>query len=162
MTGVYRIGKLRTDEMNWYSRFLLAKGFLILYGIFATIGFLREGEDKLSTFLILTVVFGIVIALTFIVGLFTNNPLDNTVIEITEDGLIRRGENLLTVRFKFNEIDKIIDKGNGTILLKKGLGSRIGLYFNKFALINEFGILFIPTNIDQYEKIVSYIKQKSR
>ncbi len=160
MIGVYRIVEGRVNEMKGAGRFMVVKMFLAIYGLFIVATLLRKDEDKLALFVLLTATFAVIIITFLIISFFTKSPIYNTVIEITEQGLVRSGQELLTVRIKFDEIDKMIAKDNGTILLKKGLNSRVGLYFNKQSYINEFDILFIPLAIDNYDNILRHIKHK--
>lgn len=160
MIGVYTIDESRINEMKSAGRFMVVKMFLTIYALFIIAILLSKDEDKLTSAVISTVVIAVLFLIFIIITFFVKSPVYNTVIEVTDQGLVRTGHELLTVRLKFNEIDKMIPKGNGTILIRKGLNSRFSLYFSKQAYINEYDILFIPLAMDNYEKLLRYIEQK--
>ena len=160
MIGVYTIDKSRINEMKSAGRFMVVKMFLTIYALFIIAVLLSKDEDKLTSAVILTVTIAVSFLIFMIATFFVKSSIYNTVIEVTDQGLVRTGQELLTVRLKFNEIDKMIPKGNGTILIRKGLNSRLALYFSKQAYINEFDVLFIPLAIENYENLLRYIEQK--
>ncbi len=134
---------------------------MIMYAVFIAAIFLRnDGIDKMSSFFIVSCVFAGIILVFMMATLFINSPVYNTVIEITGQGLVRTGQQWVTVRLRFDEVGKIIVKMNGTILLKKGIRSRIALYLNRYAYVDEGDILFVPLAIDNYENIVRHVRQK--
>lgn len=108
--------------------------------------------------------------LTFVIcggiGLFIRSqveyPLDNTIIIITNNEIIRKGENLLTIRMKFDEIDKVKYKSTGIVLMNNNISSKMNYHLSNFALTSEFGILFIPSNIENFDKVKSHILEKIR
>lgn len=146
--------------MKYGSRIEFVKGYIFVYLFFIFCGLFRNDPDKLSTFMYLTGFFGLIIIVSLILTLFVKSEVYNTVIEITEDQLVRTGDNLLTVKMKFTEIDKIITKKNGTILLKTGIIPTIQLYSTRGAYLNEPDILFIPLAIENYHDIIKHINQK--
>lgn len=115
-----------------------------------------------TNYTILFITFGIMILCSllgvFIASLY-NYPSNNTIIEINEEGITRSGDELLTVRIKFNQIEKIINKNSGLIIIKKGVSS-LNYQLNKNALISEFGIIYIPSIMIGYDELTDYINKK--
>jgi hypothetical protein len=96
----------------------------------------------------------------FVISLFIDQPSNRTIIEITDDQIIRSGKFLLTVRMKFKDIREIKSRPCGLIIIKQGIRPTLNYYFSREALFSEFGIIFIPSNIDNYVQIKEFIEQK--
>jgi len=161
MIGVYKIREDKISDMKNATSYMLIKGFAVALVIITVLMLIRNEE---GTALVLGVFLG-AMTLILLVGLliryFSYDPIHNSEIEITEYGLIRTGTDLLTIRLKYEDIGKVIPKDNGTVLLKKGIASNLQYYLNnKRPYIAEFDVLFIPLAIEDYDRILAYIKQR--
>ena len=144
MIGIYEIDKSRIDEVKRYKVKKLLLLMFCVYLLFLSIVLIGNEPDKLQLIGIISVSIWIPSLIALAISVNLKIPTNNTRIELLEDQIIRSGDNLLTVRMKYDEIGKIMEKPNGTIILKKGLMPKVNLHTNRFALISEFGILFIP------------------
>jgi hypothetical protein len=162
MIGTYKIPADRIGEMKGAFRFSFIKFIIITDFIFILILIIRGEPDMLSSMLMVTGVFACVLLLFLIVNAFQHRPLYNTVIQLTENEIIRSGEGLLSVHLRYHEIGRIITKDIGTLLVKKGIAANINLYTSKYAYSSESGIILIPLSIENYLKIVMHVKEKAK
>ena len=159
MKKEYSVERSRRHEFNLHNVKRASKLifiFVTLYMSFAAL----TGSMSWTVFLYSTLIISVAVGLGLIIGYMSDSPLNNTLITITEDQIIRSGEGLLTVRLNFNEIKRIKTTSNGTTLFKEGWGSTFNYHTNRYALISEFGIIFVPFNIQDYDDIITVLNDR--
>jgi len=107
-----------------------------------------------------------IIILMLIRILFMKNPIENTIIRLTDKTIIREGQGLSTVELELNNIE-FFPLPNGIIVHKYGEFSKFIYYvsetFSKRS--NNYGgrdattKIFIPKEIENFEKIIDYLYQ---
>ena len=161
MIGTYKIPSDKINEMKGAFRFSFIKFIIIAYVIFVSIIIVQREPDVLSSLLIVTGLFSGILLLFLIINAFQHRPLYNTIIQLTENDIIRSGEDLLTVRLRYDEIGTVYTKDIGTVLVKKGIFARLGLYTTKHRPYSDTsGVILIPLSIENYQKIVRFVKER--
>lgn len=160
MTGTYLLtieaqDKLKS-EFNWGA----IKVLFSVYAIFIVLMLFREPDLWVMGVFTLTILF--IAAIVWFIRLLMPFALSNTIIIIAEDEIIRKGEGLLTVRIKYSAIRDIKEKPYGLIVIDDSFLSTVNYYFSKYRLTSEMGILFIPAEIEQYDKIKSFLASKQK
>jgi hypothetical protein len=147
--------------MNLGSTYMILIGFLSILIIFIAIIFAQNEPDMIYTMMGVTGALAVAVTIGLVIRYNSYDPILNTELEITEQGLIRRGTDLLTIRFKFQEIGKISSRLNGTVLFRKGLTSIVQqVILDKRSFLNNFDVMFIPFAIDDYDKVIAHIRNK--
>lgn len=163
MIGTYTIPQDKLNEMKGAFRFNFIKFIIIIYIVFVAVIFAQNEPDMLSSLLLVTGFFGGILCFFLIVNAFRHRPLYNTIIQLTENEIIRRGEDLRTVRLRYDEIGYIYGKDIGTVLVKKGILPTLDLWTTKRRpYSNTSGVILIPLSIESYQKIVSYVKERAK
>ncbi|HCW07591.1 MAG TPA: hypothetical protein DGG95_09545 [Cytophagales bacterium] len=166
MIGTYKIHADNINEMKGAYRFSFIKFVIIAYAIFASIIIGKHEPDMFSHLFIVTSVFVGMLLLFLIINAFQHRPIYNTIIQITENEIIRSGENLLTVRLRYDEIGTIQTNVIGTVLVKKGILAHLDLNMprGQFSTYRPYSdssnVILIPISIENYQKIVNYVRDR--
>jgi hypothetical protein len=162
MTGTYQIPPESLNEMKGAYRFTIILRLGIIYFVFLLAVIVRGQDDFMDTLWVLGGSFIGFVLLAILINAFYHRPLYNTVIQLTEKGITRSGEGLLSVQLSFDEIGSIRTQITGTVLLKKGIQSKIKLYTNRYPYSSEPGIIFIPLSLEKYRQVIQYVREKSK
>jgi Na+/melibiose symporter-like transporter len=160
MTGTYKIDENRVSMMKGAERFSWIRAMLIIFFIFLVAALFGKDQD-VFTYVILIGIFLVIVLLFVVMSFLKDAPWYNTEIVVTEHGITRRGEGLLTVELKFDDISHATNWRIGVLFFKKGIGSRINYYTSRYVATNSSGILFVPLAIERYDDLVAHIKLKS-
>src|SRR6266705_1341081 len=145
MIGTYKIPSDKINEMKGAFRFSFIKFSIMAYFIFVLIIMVQSEPDMLSSLFIVTGVFAGILLTFLIINAFQHRPLYNTIIQLTEDDIVRSGEDLRTVRLRYDEIGTISTKDIGTVLVKKGILTSLDLYTNQHRPYSDTsGVILIP------------------
>ncbi len=161
MKGVFKIDETRINEIRRFQAVRLIKGLSAVYLVFLVVFFLsKDPENGSQMLLFISIIIGSAGAFGLWLTRVVKYSSANTIIEIDDKKITRKGKGLLTTQIHFNEIGKIMKRPNGLILIRKGIGVRINYYLNKYALTSEDGIIFIPSILDHYQDLVVFFERK--
>jgi hypothetical protein len=160
MKGIYKIDQSRVSTMKGAELFAAMRVILISFLVVLVIVLLGKDQDVVS-YSILIGIFLFITVLSVVVNLLRDGPWYYTEIEVTEQSVIRRGDGLLTVELRFDEISHLKKWKAGMLFFKKGIGSTINYYTSQYVLSKAAGILFVPIAIERYDDLVAHIKRKS-
>lgn len=163
MIGTYKIPSDKINEMKGAFRFSFIIFIIVVYIVFVAIIFAQNEPYMVSSLLIVTGVFAGIFLLFLIINALQHRPLYNIIIQLTENEIIRSGEGLRTVQLRYDEIGTISTKIIGTVLVKKGILTHLDLYTSKHRPYSDTaGVILIPLSIENYQKIVSYVKERMK
>jgi hypothetical protein len=162
MIGTYNIDQKKVDK---FYKLGLRSTFItvgIVWLFFMLLILLNPNSEER---LILT--FVITVACLLVIGIWMaksgNTPnFETTQIIIENDRIIRKGKGLITVRIRFQEIGRIFSHRNAIVIVRKGVLPLISYYIDRFKFISNMDILYIPSMIESFESIKSYIEEKRK
>jgi len=161
MVGQYNIKSTHRDYLKRKDlyRMIFITLSIYLFIIFFTI---LNGDFSFRVSFLFTLTYLILVG----IGLFlryhsSNSHLDDTVIFIKEDQIIREGRYLRKVRIFYNDISDIKDVKYGVILLDKKF-SKFKSSFSINPQITDSGMIFIPKSIENFEEIKKYVLSKTK
>ncbi|PTB97206.1 hypothetical protein C9994_03920 [Marivirga lumbricoides] len=135
---------------------------LITLSIYSFIIFftILEGDFSFRIFFLFTLTYLILVGIGLSLRYHsTNSHLDDTVIFIKEDQIIREGKYLRKVRIFYNDISDIKDVKYGIILFDKNF-SKFKSSFSINPEITDPGLIFIPKTMENFEEIKKYVVSK--
>ena len=101
-----------------------------------------------------------IVLIMIITSFFMRNIFTNTTIEIFDIEIKRFGKGLSEVMIKYSDIKKITERKDGVVIYKKGAYKKVFLLNDRTALTNRKDVMFIPKGIENYERILKFLKSK--
>jgi hypothetical protein len=89
-----------------------------------------------------------------------SNPLEDTIIEIQANKLIKRGPKQTTATVELDKIDKIKESKLGLMVHQKGWKNKLSYWLNENNFTSSSRVVFIPRMIESYEEIKLFLEEK--
>lgn len=89
-----------------------------------------------------------------------SNPLEDTVIEIQANKIIKRGPKQTTATIELDKIDKIKEGKLGLMVHQKGWKNKLSYWLSENNFISNSRVVFIPRMIESYEEIKLFLEEK--
>ncbi|WP_224999624.1 hypothetical protein [Cesiribacter sp. SM1] len=160
MTGTYLLTVEAQDKLKAAFNWGAIKTLFSVYAIFIILMLFRQPDLWVMGTFTLIILF--IAAIVWFIRLLMPFALSNTAISITDHEIIRKGEGLLTVRIKYSAIRDIKEKSYGLIVIDDSFFTTVNYYFSKYRLTSESGIIFIPAEIEQYDRIKIFLASKQK
>ena len=85
------------------------------------------------------------------------DPIQDTIIELYQNKIVRKGNRLQYAEISFEDIGKLWEDDKGIWLSRKGLKTNIKLFLSDMNRIAEKDIIFIPKQIEQYTQLKQHL-----
>lgn len=109
----------------------------------------------------LIVLVTLIACLTIAIRYITNStPLENTVIEIQSDKIIRRGSRLTTSLIKLDNLTKIREDKLGLTLRQQGFWNNLYYLLSENNIIKNSRVIYIPNAIESYDEIKVFLEDR--
>lgn len=158
MTGDFEVSRGRVDQFysQIFSRML--KFVVIAFQLPLTVLIIIYYKDPSELLAILFILIFLLVTCSASVKAERNAAkFEGTIISIDKTRITRKGKDLLTVSIDFKNINRVIEREEGLVLIEDGTWSRMIFFFGgRNILGGEPGILFIPTMIKDFEKLNSF------
>lgn len=163
MQGKYKIKETEID--SYFQRhstkviIVMALFFLVIIVVTAI------RDDFITTFdigLVLFFTLSIAIVLAILFNQRIKDDYQNFYLILEEDRIIREGKNIHQLEIKYSDISKIVSRYNYSAVLKKGLSNNLAFYGARNRGINDLEYIMIPSILEDYNEVVSYIYSKSQ
>ncbi|OJJ14520.1 hypothetical protein BKI52_42850 [marine bacterium AO1-C] len=103
----------------------------------------------------------LVAALTATIRYYSNNtPLENTIIEIQTDKIVRRGSRLTTSLIKLDKLTHMQENKLGLVLKQNGFWNQLYYLFSENNIIKNARVVYIPNAIESYDEIKVFLEEK--
>lgn len=85
------------------------------------------------------------------------DPTRDTIIELYQNKIVRKGNRLKYAEIDFENIGKLWEDEHGIWLSRKGLKTNLKLYLSDMNRVAEKDIIFIPRQIEYYTQLKKYL-----
>lgn len=87
-------------------------------------------------------------------------PLENTIIEIQPDKIIRRGTRLTTAVVQLDKINQLKENNLGLTLRQKSFWNNLYYFFSENNTMKNSRVVYIPNVIESYDEIKVFLKDR--
>ena len=93
-------------------------------------------------------------------AVFVSTPLENTIIEIEPDKIIRRGTKLTTAFIALDKIQKIHESKLGLTVRQTGFWGNVNYLLSENNFTSNSRVVYIPNAIESYDEIKVFLEEK--
>lgn len=157
LTGVFMMtdNKLKSFKKRVFTHRQLPDFSLTAVLIFILISL----NSSLSSVLVLSFLITSIIII-ILRAAFVSTPLENTVIEIEPDKIIRRGTKLTTSFIALDKVQKIHENKLGLIVRQTGFWNNVNYLFSENNYTSNSRVVYIPNAIESYDEIKVFLEEK--
>ena len=103
----------------------------------------------------------LIAALTATIRYYTNNtPLENTIIEIQADKIVRRGSRLTTSLIPLDNLTHMRENKLGLVLRQSGFWNHMYYLLSENNTIKNARVVYIPNAIESYDEIKVFLEER--
>lgn len=103
---------------------------------------------------------GASVAMIALKSFVKSNPLENVIVEIQGDKIIKRGVKQTTATIELDKIDKIKEGKLGLMVHQKGWRNKLSYWLSENNFISNSRVVFIPNMIESYDEIKLFLEEK--
>ncbi len=109
----------------------------------------------------LIILITLIASLTATIRYYTNNtPLENTIIEIQTDKIVRRGSRLTTSFIQLDRLTHMQENKLGLVLRQAGFWNHIYYLLSENNAVKNARVVYIPIAIESYEEIKVFLEER--
>jgi uncharacterized membrane protein (DUF485 family) len=158
MIRVYKVDQNRRKEYSRLKRNKVIKIITIVFLLWFILTILNiEKYTDLTGDVLLIIILGALLGYGLIVGIISlvgaKDIYDMMTLEITDKGIIRKGELFRETEIEFKDIDSVIVDYLGFLVIRKGFGNRLLFrYFRMFwNTARSNNLIYVPYKISDFE-----------
>jgi len=103
----------------------------------------------------------LIAALTTTIRYYTNNtPLENTIIEIQADKIVRRGSRLTTSLIQLDKLTHMRENKLGLVLRQSGFWNHLYYLLSENNTVKNARVVYIPNAIESYDEIKVFLEER--
>ncbi len=150
--GVFRVNQKSQEYKRQFVQVLKVISGLLC--VLCVLIFLGRGYSLLLFF---TVMLTLIVGMITVFAALIEDPVQQTIIEVDENRILRRGKGLETSEIPLENIGQVIEDENGIYIRKKGLKTTLRFYTSDMNRIAEKDIIFIPNNMEEFKRLKIYL-----